>query len=174
MRANKILGCSQTEPSDTDISKSTLTTSFDSENIIFLEPLSLDYQGIEKWYFKKVVPGLAAGTRKLIRIERDGRIVAMGIAKKEDAELKICTVRVLPEYEGKGIGIRIFRDLMSWLGTSKPLLSVSQDKILDFERIFEYYGFQLTSSHLGIYRTGMVEYFYNETILISAFFNRDK
>jgi hypothetical protein len=134
----------------------------------------MDYQDIENWYFEKVVPGLARDTRKILRIERDGRIVAMGIAKKEGGELKICTVRVLPEYAGSGMGIRIFRDLMTWLGTDKPLLSVNHEKISEFRRIFKYFDFQLTSSHLGIYKPGKVEYFYNESILLSRFFRRIK
>lgn len=172
MKANKIFDFSQDKLNRDDIFGNAITNTFDRENIDFLEPLSSDYKNIENWYFQKVSPGLARGTRKLLRIESNGRIVAMGIAKKEDEELKICTVRVLPEYAGKGIGVKIFRELMNWLGTELPIITVSQEKALDFERIFAYFGFQLTSSHLNLYRTGMVEYFYNEPMLMGKFFKR--
>jgi hypothetical protein len=64
--------------------------------LAFLLPLSADYPGIDRWFVLKVVPGLRRGTRYLLPMERDGELVGLGIAKKEEDERKICTVRVAP------------------------------------------------------------------------------
>ena len=75
-----------------------------SDSIKFLLPLSESYPEIEHWFKAKVIPGLYNETRKLFIKRRNGRIAALAIAKKTQSERKICTVRVAPEYIGKGLG----------------------------------------------------------------------
>ncbi|MBF0375057.1 MAG: N-acetyltransferase, partial [Alphaproteobacteria bacterium] len=65
-------------------------TDGEREALAFVLPLSPDYPGIERWFADTVVPGLRAETRRLVRIERHGRIAALGIAKDEGGEAKIC------------------------------------------------------------------------------------
>jgi len=137
-----------------------LSTS-EAEALHFLLPLSSDYPGIDRWFATKVVPGLRIGSRTLLRIERDGNLVGLGIAKKEDDERKICTVRIAPSHVGKGIGLRIFDRLLTWLDDDKPHLTVSSEKLPIFERIFDYYGFDLTSKNHGLYLPRSVELGYN-------------
>lgn len=134
------------------------------EALAFVVPLSADYPGIEDWFVGKVVPGLRAGTRRMVRVDRHGQIAALGIAKAELGEAKICTVRVAPEFIGRGIGVRIFDDLMSWLGTDRPLATVSETKLSDFQRVFEHYGYRLTSVRTGLYVPGRAEYLFNEPL----------
>lgn len=134
------------------------------EALAFVRPLSPDYPGIEDWFIGKVVPGLRVGTRHLVRIERHGQIAALGIAKAEGNETKICTVRIAPEFVGRGMGIRVFDALMSWLGTDLPLATVSETKLGDFQRIFEHYGYRLTSVRTGLYVPGHAEYLFNEPL----------
>jgi hypothetical protein len=132
------------------------------EALSFLLPISQQYPGIEKWFLSKVVPGLDEGTRRLVRLERHGQLVALGIGKNELDEKKICTVRVAPEYAGRGLGIRIFDSLMGWMGTDQPHATVSEEKLPEFEEIFSHYGFRLTSTVRGKYYPDKVEYFFNE------------
>lgn len=134
----------------------------EAEALQFLLPLSNDYPGIDQWFATKVVPGLRDGSRTLLRVERDGYLVGLGIAKKEDNERKICTVRIAPSHVGKGIGVRIFDRLLTWLDYDKPHLTVNTEKLPSFERIFEYYGFKLTSSVPGLYLPSSVELGYND------------
>lgn len=136
----------------------------EAESLEFLSCISSCYPGIESWFINKVVPGLTNGTRKLFIYRRDGKVVALCIAKKTETELKVCTVRVLPEYAGKGLGIKLFKDAMYWLETDKPHLTVSEERLSDFARIFEYFGYKLTSTRNGLYLPGKVEYFYNESL----------
>ena len=134
----------------------------EAEALAFLEPLSDDYPNIQTWYRSKVVPGLRTGSRTLVRIERAGQLVGLGIGKSEPGERKICTVRVAPSHFGRGIGMRIFDALLRWLDVDRPHLTVSDGKRPAFDRIFEYYRFTMTSAHEGLYVPNALELAYNE------------
>jgi GNAT superfamily N-acetyltransferase len=134
------------------------------EALGFLLPLSIDYPGIESWFVGKVIPGLKTGERLLLPVERDGKMIALGIAKKEASERKICTVRVAPAYVGRGLGVRVFDGLMKWLDDDRPHLTVNAAKLPAFERIFNYYGFNVTSEQEGRYRPHSVEVGFNEPV----------
>lgn len=132
------------------------------DSLEFLLPLSKNYPDIIGWYISKVVPGLTSGTRKLFIHRKNDKIVALGIAKKSNDERKICTVRVHPDFVGRGFGVRIFKDAMVWLETDMPHLTVSEDKLPEFNRIFDHFGFVMTSTVNGLYQRGKVEYLFNE------------
>lgn len=134
----------------------------EQEALAFLVPLSADYPGIDQWYRRKVIPGVRDGSRLLLRVERAGQLVGLGIAKREHGEQKICTVRVAPSHAGRGIGVRIFDELLKWLDVDRPHLTISDAKLPAFERIFDYYGFALTSQHPGLYVPTACELGYND------------
>jgi hypothetical protein len=131
------------------------------EVLDFLRPLSDAYPGIDRWFANKVIPMLGI-TRHVVTIERQGKIAAVGIAKNECGEKKMCTVRVAPPYQGSGMGLRVMDDLMRWLGTDTPLATVSEEQMPAFERIFSRYGFSLTSISNGLYRPKKLEFMFNE------------
>lgn len=137
----------------------------EAEALHFILPLSDDYPGIERWFREKVVPGLRTGNRFLLRVERNGQLVGVGIAKQEDEEKKICTVRVAPEHFGRGLGIRIFDGLLRWLDEDSPHLTVSSTKMPAFERIFDWYGFNLTTIRNGLYLPDRAELGYNGALI---------
>lgn len=137
----------------------------EAQALAFLLPLSDDYPDIANWFINKVVPGLRAGTRVLLPVERDGNLVGLGIAKNEADERKICTVRIAPNYVGRGVGLRLFDDLLRWLDDDHPHLTVSSSKLPLFGRIFDYYGFHHTSKFEGLYKPKAIELGYNGTIL---------
>ncbi|MCQ1855374.1 GNAT family N-acetyltransferase [Neorhizobium galegae] len=134
----------------------------EEEVLHFLLPLSADYPGIENWFRRKVVPGLRVQERYIHRVERDGHLIGVGIAKNGPTEKKICTVRVLPEHFGRGAGVRIFDHLLRWLDDDRPHLTVSEGKLPAFERIFDHYGFSETSQRNGLYVPGRFEFGFNE------------
>lgn len=137
-------------------------TAAEAQALAYLLPLSEDYPLIREWYVTKVVPGVRDGTRKVLRVERDEKLIGLGIAKNTPDEKKICTVRVSPEYFGRGVGVRIFDKLLGWLNVDQPHLTVSETKLPLFERIFDYYGFRVTSSSVGLYVPRRYEHSYNE------------
>ena len=136
----------------------------EAEALAFILPLSTDYPEIERWYREKVVPGLRDGTRTLVRVERGDDLVGLGIGKIEGGERKICTVRVAPSHAGRGIGVRIFDSLLKWLDVDHPHLTVTQHRLPAFERIFDYYGFGMTSVRPGLYVPHASELGYNEGV----------
>jgi hypothetical protein len=137
------------------------------ETLAFLLPLSADYPGFERWYLTRVIPGLHDETRQIVRVERDGKLVGVGIAKKDGIESKICTVRIAESHFGRGLGLRIFDSLLNWLGTQHPHLTVSERKLPAFERIFDYYKFRMTSAQTGLYVQNVLEFAYNEPASVS-------
>src|SRR5262249_29651593 len=100
-------------------------------------------------------------------VERNGKLVGVGIGKKDGTESKICTVRIAESHFGRGLGLRIFDSLLGWLGTDQPHLTVSERKFPAFERIFDYYQFQMTSACTGLYLRNVVEFAYNEQASVS-------
>jgi GNAT superfamily N-acetyltransferase len=153
----------ETHPARTPVAPAMAGLSPDQKEVLaFLLPLSGDYPNIDEWFLKKVVPGERIGTRHILRIERDGRLAALGIAKDECGEKKICTVRVHPTFFGRGLGVRIFDHLLGWLQVDTPHLTVSENKLATFQRIFDHYGFVQTSVTPNKYRNGTVEFGYNE------------
>lgn len=140
----------------------------ESEALAFLLPLSQDYPGIEDWFRRKVVPGLRNDTRLLLRIERHGQLAGLAIGKREPDENKICTVRIAPSYVGRGIGLRLFDQVLRWLDDDKPHLTVSESRLPAFERIFDYYRFHPTSVQCGLYVPNSSEIGYNESDAFGA------
>lgn len=136
----------------------------EQEALQFICPLSEDYPDIVGWYVNKVVPGLRTGSRFLLPVHREGKLVAVGIAKNDGFERKICTVRVAPHHAGRGLGLRVFDGLLKWLDNDQPGLTVSATKLPAFERIFDWYGFRLTGVENGLYVPGRQEIGYNDAI----------
>lgn len=134
------------------------------EALHFISSLSEDYPNIRSWYVNKVVPGLRTRTRFLLPVHRDEKLVAVGIAKNDGFERKICTVRVAPHHAGRGLGLRVFDALLKWLDDDRPGLTVSSTKLPAFERIFDWYGFRLTGVENGLYVPGRQEIGYNDAI----------
>lgn len=132
----------------------------------FLTPISSDYPEIERWYLDKVVPGVRAGTRLFVKIERHGQLVGLGIAKNENGEKKVCTLRVAPDYVGRGLGYRIMDDMLRWLDEDQPHVTVGAHKLAQFQRLFDHYGFDMTSQQNGLYVPGRTEIGYNGVQLI--------
>jgi len=88
-----------------------------------LSMLSEQYPDFRNWLEKKVFTGLYDGTRSILLEWRDGKIAGLAILKNEIEEKKLCCLRIMPEFQNKGIGIKLFQRSFAELGTEKPLLS---------------------------------------------------
>ena len=76
-------------------------------------------------------------------------------------EKKICCLRVLPKFQNRGIGIKMFIKSMEILDTDKPLLSISENNILKFKKIMDYFNFKQYEKYLGLYKENTKEISYN-------------
>jgi GNAT superfamily N-acetyltransferase len=93
-------------------------------------------------------------------VERDGRIIAVLIAKRGE-EQKLCCLWVDPMFRGSGVGVRLIKEGMDWVGTSVPLATVPEERMPEFSDILERLGFALTEVVESYYRPGKKEFVFN-------------
>ena len=118
------------------------------------------YPSFDIWYFTNVLPSLKDGTKKIITSCDDNNLRGLAILKYN--EKKLCHLSVMPPYKNKGYGIKLFKQSFIELETEKPFLTVSEEKLIEFKKVFDYFGFELTDIIDGYYRKDKKEYFYNQ------------
>lgn len=123
--------------------------------------LSGFYPDFETWLEDKVYKGIVAGERSIILHYKNNDISGLAIVKDNEVEKKLCCLRVLPRYQGSGVGIRLFQKSFDILNCNKPLLSISQEKETDFLKVFQYFGFSLEKKYSDYYRKGSYENSFN-------------
>jgi len=129
----------------------------------FIKSLNQYYPDIEYWYVNKVVPGLVLGNDKLI-IAHDEQFNIAGIAlgKVSVEESKLRCVRVHPDHQNGGLGIRLIDAMLEQIGERKPGVTVAEEMINLYSRAFvKRYGFELSDVTKGRYRRGKLEYGFN-------------
>jgi hypothetical protein len=119
------------------------------------------YPGFKKWFWHTVLPGLDDGTRRMFIKEHESKIIGVVIAKSNCDERKLCTVWVDPGFLGHGLGKDLMRSAMEWLNTDQPTISVPEERLSEFRRIFATWGFRLTQTLDSYYRPGRLEYIFN-------------
>lgn len=134
-----------------------------------LKDLVSSYPNFEEWFDTIVRPEVdcAEGKREIIialsEVEENPKAILTGIAilKNTDKQKKICTFRIHENYRNQGIGSELFEQCFEYLGTRKPVISISEDKINMFEKHIEKYGFELVEILDAKYVKGKKEYVYN-------------
>lgn len=136
---------------------------FDLLSLIELDAqfLRASYPLFNNWLAKKVVPGICAGERTVLIECRESAPVGLLIVKHTPEEKKLCTLRVRPHFESKGLGIKLFETAFELLETDRPLVSVSEIALSKFSKIFEHFGFSHEASYEGVYLPKVVEFSFN-------------
>lgn len=127
----------------------------------FLHNLEAEYNGFREWYWNKVVPAVAKGSKEIIVAEYEKKIIGVAIIKDEWDEKKICTLRVREGCRSQGIGRRLMELAFARLNTQTPLITVSSMRIAQFKRIFDYYGFIQSAYYEDYYGRGKAEICFN-------------
>lgn len=126
-----------------------------------LRTLNAFYSDFEHWYINTVVPGIVLGDDKLVLAMDGTKIAGVALGKKAD-ETKLRCVRVLPEYQQTGIGIKLIDYMIDVLECEKPHCTVAEELLHVYSRAFvNRYGFELRSVDKGMYRPGKLEYMFN-------------
>lgn len=126
----------------------------------FIVSIDKYYPDIKHWYVNKVVPGIAVNNDILLMAKENNRLIGIGLAKCSD-ENKLRCIRVLDEYKGYGLGIKLMDKTLDLIG-NKPVVSVSEELLHDYSRIFiNRYNFTLSNVTKGQYRKNKLEYFFN-------------
>lgn len=126
----------------------------------YIKDAKLYYPNFDIWYFANVIPSLKNGSKKILLSETEGNLRGLAILKY--SEKKLCHLSVINNYKNKGYGIKLFKQCFEELKTEKPFLTVSEEKLPEFKRIFNYFNFKLTNIVEDCYRKGKKEFFYNQ------------
>jgi len=128
----------------------------------FIKSLDAYYPDIEFWYVNKVVPGIVLGNDKLLVASENDNIVGIALGKNGEQETKLRCVRVHPDYQHSGLGIRLIDRMLDTLEVEKPIATVSEEMINLYSRAFvKRYGFSLSDVTKGEYRPRKLEYVFN-------------
>lgn len=123
--------------------------------------LRSNYPEFDRWLLGKVFPGIVRGERTLVVERRGDQTAAVMILKHTASEKKLCTLRVRPDFESRGLGVRLFESAFDLLGTERPLLSVSESAMPRFERLFVHFGFAQEETYDGLYLPKVKELSFN-------------
>lgn len=127
-----------------------------------LDGLTELYPGFRDWYINKVIPGLVMSNDLLIVARDNGRLIGVSLGKKSEDETKLRCVRVLPEYQNKGVGLHLIERQLVQLGDDKPHCTVAEEMFHMYSRAFvNHFGFDLTKVEKGMYRPNKLEYIFN-------------
>lgn len=126
--------------------------------------LRATYPDFQSWYWGTVVPGIAYGERRLFVEKRGERLSGLVIAKRTD-ERKICTIWTRPDMRGRGVATRLVRDALEWLDTDRPLVTVPEETVRNFDRLFRVFGFEYRYAVARYYRDESVEHVFNGILL---------
>lgn len=128
----------------------------------FLGRLVFEYQGFRSWY-----QGLFGEefelkyNREIIICEEQFRIAGVAIIKNDLQEKKICTLRVAREYQHQGIGHNLIEMCMQQLHTDKPMITLHKSKMNQFEKLLNYYNFELEQIQKHYYSIFSTELVFN-------------
>lgn len=127
----------------------------------FLSGLSCDYPFFEEW-LSHVFSHVKSGERSILICNKDEYIAGVVILKDTVTEKKICTIRVATKYRRQGIGTMLMIKAFELLNDDYPLITVSDDHILDFRPFLLRFGFREMSKINSVYRYGHSEYYFNK------------
>lgn len=146
---------------NSDVSDDILTYLFKE-----LNEMSFYYPEFYNWLTNKVLPGLMTGERSIILEHRQHQLAGVSILKDTIDEKKLCCLRVLPAFQGKGVGIKLFDRTFEELVTESPLLSISEETAPKFQKILNYYGFKVEEEYPDYYRPSKTEYSFNGILYV--------
>lgn len=126
-----------------------------------LKSLDEFYPDLSYWYVNTVVPGLVLGKDVLLLAKEAGRTVGIALGKNGE-EKKLRCVRVIPEFQNTGCGLKLIERMFDELETETPHCTVAEEMLGLYSRAFvNRYGFRLNSVDKGRYRPAKLEYAFN-------------
>ena len=124
--------------------------------------LCQDYPKYFEWYWSKNIPRVFNGTGEIVVCTIDDNIAGIASLKKINTEKKICTFFVVKEYRGQHVATKMLEYIFEYLGTSKPLITITDYKVLSFVPIIKKYNWKLTQiTSKGYYNNASCEFVYN-------------
>lgn len=118
------------------------------------------YPEFNKWWDVKIISEITNGRRMVCAAYYNGILAGIMVLKNAE-EKKICTLYVLPEYRGQGIGTFLVRLAIQTLGTTKPIITVPEPVYDCFDIFLGSFGFRESARYPDYYVEGVTEIVYN-------------
>ena len=133
-----------------------------------------EYPGFDLWFYSLFEkPACLKREREILLCICGDDIAGIAILKRTFAEKKICTLRVEQKYQKMSLGKQLIGLSLEWLNTEKPLITVHKSKQYEFDKLFQYYNFQLMDEKQGYYSLFSTKLSYNgELPEKSIFYNQ--
>lgn len=133
-----------------------------NEVFVFLRKLSFEYPNFSGWFSGLFYAGYDLRIDREIIISRyHNQIAGVIILKKSLEENKICTIRVERAFRKNGIATELVKRGIEWLEDEKPLITCHYFRNRQFDKLFKYFGFELSEKKRGYYGIFNLEYVYN-------------
>lgn len=113
------------------------------------------YPDYYKWFYGKSIPRIFTETGEIIFYLDAFTIVGLTVLKRDTDEKKICTLMINSEYRMQGYAKELLEDAYNFLGTTKPVITIPEFRMSEFDRIIEEYGW-VKSGETGIYRSNEI------------------
>lgn len=127
----------------------------------FLASLDAYYPDFQYWFVNQVVPGVVTGKDVLLLAKQGEHVVGVALGKVGE-ETKLRCIRVHPNYQQHGLGIRLIDRALETMACEKPHVTVAEELLHQYSRAFvTRYGFELSDVRKGMYRRGKLEYLFN-------------
>lgn len=113
------------------------------------------YPGIDKWFDKKVMPGIHEGSRYAFLVFHKGRSIGEAIVKP-GKDSKLCSLRLEPDYQKKSVGTLLFSEVAKTLKPYSDFVHFTAPESLVLEKggFFNSLGFNFVGKANKIYRKG--------------------
>lgn len=126
--------------------------------------LRTEYPEFYSWFYDKVIPELSNGSREVFIAQTPlsfGKVNGVLVLKKTNSEKKICTLYVDKESRMNGIGQKFMNIAFNELNTDKPLITVSDTRLKEFNRLLNKFNFESVDTLPDYYAYNHTEYTFN-------------
>ena len=123
----------------------------------------LQYPEYYRWYYQTNIPRILSGEGEAIFYLDGFQIVGLSMLKRTDDEAKICTFFIDEEYRKRGYSSLLLEDSFGYLGTESPIITIPENRLDEFSKIIEAYGWVPTETTNKYYSPEVV--FNNSKVL---------
>lgn len=106
--------------------------------------LEMDYPNHYYWFYEKFCKELDGKKRDIVFCLNNDVPIGVVFLKKSIEEKKICTIYVHKTYRNLGIGTQLLLKSFSFLNTTKPLITMPEYKVKEFDNIIKKYHWKKT------------------------------
>lgn len=128
-------------------------------------PVKNSYPEYKNWFLNKHVPRLGIDRNILFAVYKM-EIVGVINLKNTTEEKKICTLYVKPGFRFNRIGTNLLKMAFEQLGTSKPLITISDDKLFELKSFILNNNWEVSEKLDNFYCYNHNEYVFNGTMYL--------